>query len=809
MAETHMSRRGVLKASAAVAAGSLGVVPLRMPGAEAATPPEDPNPMKLWYQRPAEEWLQALPVGNGRIGAMVFGGVPVERLQLNEDTVWAGGPHDYADPGGLEVIDDIRRLIFEEKWKEAQDLAQARFMGTPTEQQSYQPVGDLSLTFPDPGTPTDYYRELDLTDAVTRVTYVSAGVRRTREMFASHPDQVIVLRLGADQPGAVSFSATFTTPQKSSLVDVDERTIALDGVTGDAEGISGAVRFRALVRALPEGGRVSVANGELTVDGADAVTLLISMGSSYRTYLDVSADEKARAAEPLEAASAKAYGLLRSAHVADYRRLFGRTHIDLGTSDSINLPTDERLELVKNGNDPQFSALYFQFGRYLLISSSRTPGQAANLQGLWNQDMLAPWQSKYTLNINCEMNYWPAGPANLLECYEPLFDMIHEVAESGARTARSMYGTPGWVVHHNTDAWRGTAPVDHAFYGIWPTGGAWLSLSFWDHYLYTGDLAALRRHYPVMRGAVEYFQHNLREDPKHGVLVTTPTHSPEIAHSEIDDDGVSICAGTTMDNQLLRDLFEAFSEASAIVGEDAELAAWARLARSRLAPHQIGSMGQLQEWLEEFPEGDTSNSRHTSHLYGVFPSEQITPRRTPELAQAVRRTLELRGPTNKGWSVAWRMNIWARLLDSAQAYEHLRILLQPGRTAPNLFDLHGYPIFQIDGNFGGVRGIIEMLMQSHSGEIALLPALPAAEWPDGNVRGLRAQDGFEVDVSWRDGSLHQGRVVSLLGRQATVRTSHPVDVVAAGQQVEVERPEPGVAVFETRIGQTYLLIPQV
>ncbi|MEN5075929.1 glycoside hydrolase family 95 protein [Isoptericola cucumis] len=808
---SSFTRRDLLRTTGAAAAGAVvlaggthhGTARAEEPGT--AGDPET-NPLSLWYPRPAAEWLEALAVGNGRLGAMVFGGVAAETLMLNEDTVWAGGPHDYADPGGAEALPEIRRLLAEERWVEAQRLADERFMGRPTEQMQYQPVGDLLLAFP--GLSDDvaeYRRSLDLTTAVTTTTFVTDGVRHTREVFASHADQAIVVRLRADSPGAVSFDASFRSSQETTTLAHDGRTLALEGRSGDAEGLEGAVRFTALARAVTEGGSVVCDESALRVRGADAVTLLVTVGTSHRSYLDVGGDPLAQAGPPLGRATVSGFGVLRRAHVRDHQELFGRVDLDLGTSPAVDLPTDERVAAFRDGGDPQLAALYYQFGRYLLISSSRSPGQPANLQGLWNAEMLPAWQSKYTLNINCEMNYWPAGPSNLAECWRPLFAMIEELAESGARTARTMWGARGWVAHHNTDLWRGSAPVDHAFYGVWPTGGAWLSILFWEHYEYTGDLDTLREYFPVLRGAVEFFLDTLVVDDATGYLVTSPSHSPELKHHEVDGEGVSLCAGPTMDMQILRDLFTAFDKASAELGLDRQTAADAVAAREKLPPNQVGHLGQVQEWLIDWEEAATETSRHVSHLWGVFPSDQITPRRTPELAAAADRSLELRGPAvTAGWSLAWKMNIRARLLQRDGVYTHLTQLLSPGRTAPNLFDLH--PPFQIDGNFGGTSAINEMLLQSHSGEVWLLPCLPEA-WPEGRVRGLRARGGFEITMTWSALRLQHARVRSVLGRTVRLRTDGPVRVTGPGGPVQVEHPEDGLAVFETRRGATYVVQP--
>jgi len=778
--------------------------------------------LTLWYDEPATQWNHALPVGNGRLGAMVFGDTSAERIQLNEETFWAGGPYDPTQTGGAAALPEIQRLLFAGDVDKAHDLFGRTMMGIPYEQMKYQSLGDLWLFLPGHEDVTEYRRELNLDEAVSRVSYRVAGVRYTREVFATAVDQVVVVRMTADQPGALTLSAELHGARNQAHSNYGTGYFRWDGVppngltiygkSDDYLGVEGKLRYEARLIASSEGGEVEVDYKTLHVRNATSATFVIAAATNFVDYRDVSADQEARVEQVLRNVSDRSYAQLKDDHIAEHRSWFRRVSMRIGNESLSDIPTDERITRFAENPDPELAALYYQFGRYLLIASSRPGTQAANLQGIWN-DMANPWwDSKYTVNINLPMNYWLAESANLSELTEPLTTLIKEVSEAGTSVAREHWGARGWVLHQNTDLWRATAPMDGPSWGAWPVGGAWLTTHLWEHYLFTEDDDYLKDVYPLMRGAVMFLSDILVEHPDTGWLVTAPSNSPENfpdrpGNGRFFDEVTgsylkarTMAIGPTMDMEIIREVFENFSLAATQLGLDADLVDRVTGQAEQLAPLQIGKHGQIQEWIVDWDEIEPEH-RHISHLWGLYPGSQISPDETPQLARAAAQTIRRRGTGGCGWSYGHKVGFWARLYEAEPALAELRALLTES-SLPNLFSLCGRAL-QVDGNFGATAGMSEMLLQSQRGELQFLPAVPE-EWSSGSVKGIRARGGFQVDLEWSAGSLTSADLRSELGSRCVIKTDKRLRIVtSSGKEVALQAVDRNHIAFETARGETY------
>lgn len=783
-----------------------------------------PDPStRLWYTHPAEKWEDALPIGNGRLGGMYFGNVAEDRLQINEDTYWTGGPYSTVKKGGYQHLPEIQRLLFEGKPVEAHRLFGRYLLGNPVEQQKYQSLGNLILDFGKGTTVTEYYRELDLYNAVTKIRYKQDGVTYTREIFASWPAQAIVMRISADQPGKISFNAQLQGVRNQTHSNYATDYFAMDvlgsdglqltGKSADYLGVPGKLHYTARLKSRNKGGRVYTKVNTLYVEQADEVVLVLAAATNFINYRDISGNASAKVDAAMQYCSSRSYTQLQGEHIDDFRALFGRVRIQLPKTAQSALPTDERMAKVKEGPDPALAALGYQFGRYIMISSSRPGTQASNLQGIWNNDQNPWWDSKYTTNINTEMNYWNVDAGNLSECAGPLFDLIREVSDQGRQVAKEHYGVEqGWVFHQNTDIWRVAAPMDGSNWGAFTTGGAWLCTHIWEHFQYTSDTAFLRKNYPLMKGAAQFFLKFLVKDPHKGWLVTNPSTSPENAPGSpgngrfFDEmngayyEGSQLCYGSTIDIQILSDLFRYTAAASELLHTDPEFRKQVLDTRSRLAPMQVGKDGSLQEWVEDWPQTE-KNHRHFSHLYGLYPGHVLSPVKTPELVEPMKQVLEQRGDGAAGWSRVWKMCAWARLQDGNRANRIFKGYIQDQCTKS--FFGKCYAAMQVDAAFGLEAAVMEMLVQSHEGYIELLPALPD-EWKEwGSLQGVVVRGGFVLNFVWAKGKLTGARILSKAGGTCRLKTAVPVHVALDGQPVTVKANGNGCIEWDTRKGGTY------
>ncbi|HVZ97244.1 MAG TPA: glycoside hydrolase N-terminal domain-containing protein [Chitinophagaceae bacterium] len=785
----------------------------------------DPSTL-LWYQSPASVWEDALPVGNGRLGAMVFGKYDEETIQLNDDTYWTGGPYSTVVKGGYEKLPEIQKDVFEGRPIEAHKLFGRYLMGYPVEQQKYQALANLVLTFDTGRKITDYKRWLDLKTGITGVQYKAGGVTYQREIFSSAPDQTIAVRITADKPGSISFTAELRGIRNGSMSNYATDYFRMDGVgndglkltgkSADYMGIKGQLRYEARLKAVAEGGRISVNDADLIVENADAVTLYFVDATNFVNYKDVSGDYQGKVQNYLKNIESKTYNGIKDAAVKDYQSLFDRVSLTLPATGNSFLPTDERIKLFSKESDPQLASLSYQFGRYVLISSSRPGTQPANLQGIWNNNMNPPWDSKYTTNINTEMNYWPVESGNLSELAKPLIQMVKDLTDQGSEVAKEHYGARGWVCHQNTDIWRVAAPMDGPTWGTFTVGGAWLTTQLWEHYSFTLDTAYLRDVYPVMKGAVQFFMDFLVEYPKNKKwLITCPSTSPENPpkgpgyHYFFDEVTAmyyftTICAGSSIDMQIISDLFEEYIKASKILNVDQDFADSVAIARSRLVPPQIGSDGMLQEWAEDYEQLEPKH-RHISLLYGLYPGNVISVKKTPLLIGPVKKVLEERGDGGAGFSRAWKISIWARLYDGNRAYKIFKGYIND-QCFPQLFAKCFTPM-QVDGTLGVTAGITEMLIQSHEGVIDLLPALPK-EWSDGEFDGVCARGAFEVNLQWKNYKITKAVILSKKGGTCVMDPKLPVVVKCNGRKVKIKNVGNGVIEFQTKAGAYYTITPK-